>query len=121
MAETTRHEMRRGVRPGNCALTAGPSSRGAPGTGVDEMSHSIRHASTHHGPSRRCEMRRVGLWITLHRQLCECCGVALWGRRYTNAAYQAICRTCYQTGLPVSASHEADPESSAATQEESET
>jgi hypothetical protein len=72
------------------------------------MSHTVRHAPAHHGRCSRSAMRRVRLWITLHRQLCECCGVALWGRRYTNAAYHAICRGCYLAGLPAQAAHEGD-------------
>ena len=64
------------------------------------MAHTIRHRPTHGSRHSRLELRRLRLWIVQHSQVCECCGLALWGRRYTNAALQRVCRSCFLTGLP---------------------
>jgi hypothetical protein len=68
------------------------------------MAHTLRHRLANRTRRSTREMRRLSLWITLHAQVCECCGLALCGRRYTNAALQRVCRGCFLCGLPASES-----------------
>ncbi len=68
------------------------------------MAHTIRHRPANRTRRSKREMRRLSLWVALHAQVCECCGLALWGRCYTNAALQRVCRDCFLTGLPASES-----------------
>jgi hypothetical protein len=65
--------------------------------GAPEMAHTIRYRPA---PGTRRSRLELRLWLALHAQVCECCGLALWGRRYTNAALQRVCRSCFLTGLP---------------------
>ena len=62
------------------------------------MAHTIRHRLANRSRCSRLKIRRLRLWLVLHAQVCECCGLALWGRRYTNAALQRVCRDCFLAG-----------------------
>jgi hypothetical protein len=68
------------------------------------MAHILRHRPANRTRRSKLAMRRLSLWVALHAQVCECCGLALWGRRYTNAALQQVCRDCFLCGLPACAS-----------------
>jgi hypothetical protein len=68
------------------------------------MAHTIRHRPANRSRRSKRELRRLHLRITWYAQVCECCGLALWGRRYTNAALQRVCRDCFLCGLPASES-----------------
>ncbi len=68
------------------------------------MAHTIRHRPANRSRHSKQELRRLHLWIMQHAQVCECCGLALWGRCYTNAALQRVCRDCFLSGLPASRS-----------------
>jgi hypothetical protein len=78
--------------------------------GAREMTHTVRHRTAGHGKRSRLDMHQVRLWITLHAQVCECCGAALWGRRYTNTVFQPVCRGCYLAGLPARRTASSDGE-----------
>jgi hypothetical protein len=64
------------------------------------MAHTIRHRPANRGRRSKREVRRLHLWITLHARLCECCGLPLVGRCYTNSAWQSVCRGCFLAVLP---------------------
>ena len=69
------------------------------------MAYTIRYRPANRSRRSRLELRRLHLWITLHAQVCDCCGLALWGRCYTNAAFQRVCRGCFLCGLPGITAH----------------
>jgi hypothetical protein len=68
------------------------------------MAHTVQYRPTRHERRSKLEMRRLRMWLALHAQVCESCGLALWGRCYTDATLQRVCRVCFLTELPASKS-----------------
>jgi hypothetical protein len=72
------------------------------------MAHTIRHRPANRSRHSKQKLRHLHLWITQRAQMCECCGLTLWGRRYTNAALQRVCRGCVLSVLPAQAGASAE-------------